>query len=162
MESIEPGTWIRLKKTFGDLSDLAQVVHYEGRAVRLLTDGGDAVLRAREEIALLPEQPTEIFERRRIALPYGKWTCADGRQVLFNRNYKPIWQRASDGSISPGDTEEWVAFAEQEHFYGPDHLPWADENTSELLVAMLGLWAVPLPNLLPTKQKRKRSIQPIG
>ena len=23
--------------------------------------------------------------------PYGRWTCADGRQVLFNRGYNPIW-----------------------------------------------------------------------
>jgi hypothetical protein len=22
--------------------------------------------------------------------PYGKWTCEDGREILFNRYYKPI------------------------------------------------------------------------
>jgi hypothetical protein len=31
--------------------------------------------------------------RRRNDLPYGKWTCPDGREVLFNRFYEPIWQR---------------------------------------------------------------------
>ena len=25
--------------------------------------------------------------------PYGMWTVADGRQVLFNRNYRPILER---------------------------------------------------------------------
>ena len=25
-------------------------------------------------------------------LPYGMWTCADGREVLFNRFYEPIMQ----------------------------------------------------------------------
>ena len=26
-------------------------------------------------------------------LPYGRWRCADGREVLFNRFYEPIWER---------------------------------------------------------------------
>ena len=25
--------------------------------------------------------------------PYGAYVCADGRQVLYDRHYKPIWQR---------------------------------------------------------------------
>jgi hypothetical protein len=25
--------------------------------------------------------------------PYGMWTCADSRQVLFNRRYRPILER---------------------------------------------------------------------
>ena len=24
-------------------------------------------------------------------LPYGRWRCADGREVLFNRGYTPLW-----------------------------------------------------------------------
>src|SRR4051812_34435506 len=27
------------------------------------------------------------------ALPFGKWTCADGREVLYNRDYVALWQR---------------------------------------------------------------------
>ena len=36
-----------------------------------------------------------IIVRRRDDYPYGKWTCEDGREVLFNRRYKPIWHVAS-------------------------------------------------------------------
>lgn len=38
-------------------------------------------------------------EYRRVKLPYGCWTCADGREVLFNRGYQPIWQR-HDGVVT--------------------------------------------------------------
>jgi hypothetical protein len=49
-------------------------------------------------------------------LPYGKWTCADGREVLFNRFYGPIWQR-SDGLTTAADSTEWVKHIQQEWFY---------------------------------------------
>jgi hypothetical protein len=49
-------------------------------------------------------------------LAYGKWTCPDGREVLFNRFYEPIYQRA--GSIvSRADPKEWVPFVTQRWFY---------------------------------------------
>lgn len=35
-------------------------------------------------------------EYRIVRLPYGQWTCADGRRVLFNRGYQPICQRLND------------------------------------------------------------------
>lgn len=49
-------------------------------------------------------------------LPYGKWTCADGREVLFNRSYRAIWQRV-DGVTTPADSTEWVKHVHQEWFY---------------------------------------------
>jgi hypothetical protein len=55
-------------------------------------------------------------EQREI-LPYGKWTCEDGREVLFNRYYKPIWQRAADGTVSRASRDEWVKWLKQEWFY---------------------------------------------
>jgi hypothetical protein len=39
---------------------------------------------------------------------YGKWTCADGREVLFNRGYKPIWQRCPGQPAEPADPHERV------------------------------------------------------
>lgn len=50
-------------------------------------------------------------------LPYGIWTCEDGREVLFNRFYEPIWQRPPDGMPQPADPKEWVSFVKQEWFY---------------------------------------------
>jgi hypothetical protein len=36
-------------------------------------------------------------------LPYGIWICADGREVLFNRAYSPIWQRSPGQLAEPAD-----------------------------------------------------------
>ena len=52
----------------------------------------------------------------RTRLPYGKWTCADGREVFFNRYYKPIWERMGS-KVSVADPDEWVKWVKQEWFY---------------------------------------------
>lgn len=50
----------------------------------------------------------------RRTLPYGRWTCVDGREVLFNREYQPILQRYV-GALSHCDHSEWA-----------DHDEWVD------------------------------------
>jgi len=52
---------------------------------------------------------------RRCTLPYGCWTCADGREVLFNRHYQPIWQR-HHGVVTPARSQ-WVDWVDPFHFY---------------------------------------------
>lgn len=50
-------------------------------------------------------------------LPYGKWTCQDGRVVVFNREYQPILQR-KNGVLSYADRNEQVGnIVEAEMFY---------------------------------------------
>jgi hypothetical protein len=49
--------------------------------------------------------------------PYGIWTCADGRQILFNRDYVPILQRYPGQPCEPANPDEWVEFVEQRWFY---------------------------------------------
>jgi hypothetical protein len=56
-----------------------------------------------------------LWPRNKLA--YGKWTSADGRQVLFNRDYKPIWHRLPDGRVEPTDPEEWVPHVKEEWFH---------------------------------------------
>jgi hypothetical protein len=56
--------------------------------------------------------------RRRNDLPYGKWTCSDGREVLFNRFYEPIWHRCRPAETpEPTDPTERVPWETQEWFY---------------------------------------------
>lgn len=43
----------------------------------------------------------------RRVLPYGIWTCKDGREVVYNREYQPILQK-KDGVASYADRGEWV------------------------------------------------------
>jgi hypothetical protein len=49
-------------------------------------------------------------------LPYGQWVCADGRVVVFNRNYSPIWERLPDGVVQRADPREWVRWVKQSWF----------------------------------------------
>ncbi len=44
-------------------------------------------------------------------LPYGCWVCEDGRQVLFNRRYQPLWQRQGAGPPEPADCHERIGHA---------------------------------------------------
>lgn len=64
-------------------------------------------------------------------LPYGKWTCADGREVLFNRFYEPIWERA-DGVTKLADHEEWVKnTVDRGWFFKDGNPPWRNRTTLE-------------------------------
>jgi hypothetical protein len=56
------------------------------------------------------------YEKRK-AMPYGKWICADGLEVLFGRTYVPLLQRFSDGTVSEAIPGERVPFVKQEWFY---------------------------------------------
>lgn len=54
---------------------------------------------------------------RRNDLPYGKWTCADGREVLFNRFYEPIFDRKPGMPVIQANPAEWIGYRKMEHFY---------------------------------------------
>jgi hypothetical protein len=54
--------------------------------------------------------------------PYGRWTCADGREVLFNRLYEPLWERLDGLAPSPARATEWVPdIVQQIWFYSDNH-----------------------------------------
>jgi hypothetical protein len=55
-------------------------------------------------------------KHRRENLPYGMWICADGREVLHNRRYKPIWERR-DGIVSAAHRNEHVEHVAAIWFY---------------------------------------------
>jgi hypothetical protein len=44
------------------------------------------------------------------------WTCRD-REVLFDKEYHPIWQRWKDGRVEVADPHEWVRFQKDEFFF---------------------------------------------
>jgi hypothetical protein len=48
------------------------------------------------------------YREFRLRCPYGIWRCADGREVLFNRQYWPILQRYPGGKPKPADPNEWI------------------------------------------------------
>ena len=93
--------------------------------------------------------------RRMDDCAYGKWTCDDGREVLFNRFYEPIWQRLPDGVVLPADRKEWVKWNKQEWFY--------DVGTKELQKFKKGMkaliaWGLPEPSKRYSQSTIKRRI----
>lgn len=48
-----------------------------------------------------------IVHSVRRTLPYGIWTCKDGRKVVFNREYQPIIQLVN-GVKTYTDKNEWI------------------------------------------------------
>jgi hypothetical protein len=101
-------------------------------------DGGDA---GRAFVDLDPPQGKQSDRQR---LPYGKWTCADGREVLFNRAYKPIWQRSPDGLVTRADPEERVPWVVQEFYFNDGNAP------------IYPTWLPPRPLTAERKATRKR------
>jgi hypothetical protein len=79
---------------------------------------------------------------RRIFLPYGQWTCPDGRVVLFNRGYRPIWERLADGTVRPADGTECVRFSQQEWFYTDRH---SEAESRKRAAAVVTNWCLPVP-----------------
>jgi hypothetical protein len=51
-------------------------------------------------------------------MPYGKWDCDDGREVLFDRDYVPIFERRSGQGAVRADPEELIPWKTQNYFYG--------------------------------------------
>ena len=69
-----------------------------------------------------------MFKRRRFEsrirrkirmtmLPYGVWHCAYGRQVLFSRQYVPLWERDVYGRVQRANPHEWVSWKRERFFY---------------------------------------------
>ena len=90
---------------------------------------------------------TEKSKKLFAQLPYGKWTCADGREVLFNREYQPIWQRRGN-EVSAADPNEWVEWVEQAWFYddAKSPFPWglrgSNMKTRRYCAQILKDWGV--------------------
>lgn len=64
-----------------------------------------------------------INHSARRTIPYGIWTCKDGREVVFNREYQPIVQK-KDGVLSYADRNEWVDnIAKVQYLYDDESSP---------------------------------------
>jgi hypothetical protein len=51
------------------------------------------------------------------ALPYGKWICRDGREVMFNRAYIPILEKRPGEAYKVARAGEWVRYFRSAMFY---------------------------------------------
>ncbi len=49
------------------------------------------------------------FKVWKAMVPYGRWTCADGRQVLFNHQYWPILERRLGEPVTAANPNDQLA-----------------------------------------------------
>jgi hypothetical protein len=72
-------------------------------------------------------------------LPYGVWTLHDGGQVLFNRDYEPLWCRR-DGRVWPADRAAWIRGIARQMWLYTNNTPLCDRR--RLGLALLRAWGV--------------------
>jgi hypothetical protein len=89
----------------------------------------------------------------RCYLPYGIWTCDDGREVMFNRFYEPIWERAN-GVTTIANPKERIPWRNQMWFFADGNPPWYNRNSLLVCLRELknfgGTWK-PIERYAPVK-----------
>jgi hypothetical protein len=95
-----------------------------GRPTHLLFDTGLGI-RADFEVAT-PRTPLKDFVPSRLWLPYGFWTLRDGSEVIFSRDYLPMW-RIAEGTMERLDPWLWINGIASEFHFGqsPPTVVWA-------------------------------------
>lgn len=139
---LAPGTLVRIKR--GNV--LAIVIKQDewNRTLDLYTDKGSASA-TREEVAVCTDQSgTAEFKPMRLYIPYGKWVCPDGSEVLYNRDYCPLWAKKPDGTVIAVDPDTWVTIKDSSESYFNDGTApwWGDKSTLSVGMAVLKEWGV--------------------
>jgi len=75
--------------------------------------------------------------------PYGVWTCADGREVLFNRDYTPILERRPGQPVRVANPHEWVFWIHQTWFFNDCTPPKVAVIAMNVALADWGLPSMP-------------------
>jgi hypothetical protein len=80
-------------------------------------------------------------------VPYGKWTTADGREVLHNRAYRPILEKYPGQPARAARPGEWVKdIVTAENFWDDYDSPLHDKPGTKALRrvnAVLAKWGMP-------------------
>ena len=136
---LQRGTAIRVKPFKCD----AVVIEHDPRTdtVRHFSDSGPG-LTARHEVSICRDQAKTKRKPMRLYLPYGKWSCADGSEVLFNRDYKPMWVKSKVGVVTGIESNTWIKFEKQIYYYEEHNPPWNDKKTFTVCTAVLKEWGV--------------------
>lgn len=137
-----PGTFVNKKGS----KKLIMVFSHNMRLdiVEGYSDSGYFVAGRHEVIPL--KKPVEIshFKPMRLYLPYGKWTLKDGTEILFNRDYCPMWQKNKVGTVT-GISPTTDVIKESSEFYFDDRTaPYYRGNIKHLrnCQAILKNWGV--------------------
>jgi hypothetical protein len=133
------GTWIHVK-ALG--TDGVVIKHDTGnQTIRFYGNGGPGLC-ARYEVSVYKDQKKPVRNPMRLYLPYGKWVMEDGSEVLFNREYKPMWKRTKSGEVSACDPNWSIHKNADSWFFDDSNTPWREKKTFEICMDVLRGWGV--------------------
>ncbi|MXO58892.1 hypothetical protein GRI89_04975 [Altererythrobacter salegens] len=88
----KPGTIVKVKTIGGPR---VGYLLWTDSIVNVLYDSGEGCCATFE--AVTPRTPIADFLPARLWLPYGIWTLEDGSEVVFARDYLPLWRISAEG-----------------------------------------------------------------
>lgn len=112
------------------------IVSSWGSAVTLITHGYDASLVADYEVTM-PRKPLSLFIPLRLYFPYGQWTEKDGSEVLFSRDYLPMWRLRAGQAPERMDPWESVYQSSMTHFWGEGAVDLERNDFGDKAIQML-------------------------
>jgi hypothetical protein len=112
-----------------DTKAIGIVLKSKEGVVTIIQDTSYEATLAKEEVFPLAEQSIDFIPLR-LVMPYGKYICADDSEVLYNRDYRPLWKKLSDGTVTPINSNLYIQHYKQEYFFEGDNKPsWGNPDT---------------------------------
>lgn len=140
--SIEPNTLVTLKSN--KRNGLVIKDKFYGSYIKCYTDSGIKSF-SRDQISVVRDQSRKLeFKPMKLLLPFGKWICKNGSEVLFNRDYNPIWVKEKNGVVYSVEPHLWIRDI-QEHifFFQEGSEPWSgDKKSTSICLQALKEWSV--------------------
>jgi len=135
---LKSGTWVRLKTRHWTGKEGFLLEDEKDGLVIIITDGSSGLEATREEVAVLHRQepPHDLFPMRK-RLPYGRYNCANGDIVLYNRDYEPLMRCSRNGEIITCDPLERIQYVDQDWFYLDGDPPWDNKKTLKRCIEAL-------------------------
>ncbi len=107
------------------------------------TDAGPMTTSRKNIIVPKNQSKAENFVPMRLWLPYGKSFQPDGKQILFNRDYTPIWVKLQNGDVETIAPTTRMGDSDKEFFFNDGSAPWHNDKNSQVkCIEALKAWGV--------------------
>ncbi|MNX93576.1 hypothetical protein D3C86_1257640 [compost metagenome] len=139
---IRQGTFVRVKTS----KVVGVVLHHDVR--RSIIEGYSDAGRfeaGRHEVSVMRSQPDiSSFRPMRLYLPYGKWKLNDGTEILFNRDYNPIWAKSITGVVKAIEPDTDINSNVVESYFNDKTAPYYNYNKKSFTfcLSILKDWGV--------------------
>jgi hypothetical protein len=107
-----------------------------GRPTLVISHGSSSTQVADFEY-VTPRAELSLFLPMRLYMPYGFWTEADGSDVVFSRDYKPMWRIRPDRSVERVEPWLWIQQVRQTYLWKVGGEPWNDPDVAARLEGWL-------------------------